>query len=70
MAVPTLSDAALDKLGALIVHSDDLIEEIYASGGQPTVRMGKLIRLVRDDLADHNLMALKVALDREGRLPK
>lgn len=67
---PALSDAAIDKLGALLVHTDQLVDEIFFSGGQPTARMGKLIHLVREDLSDHNLMALKLALDREGRLPR
>lgn len=68
--IPELSHEAKVKVGDLMVHVDQLVDEVYFSGGQATVNMAKLIRKVRDDLADHELMALKLALDREGLLPK
>lgn len=70
MAIPALSDTAVKRVGSLLVHADQLVDEVFYSGGQPTQRMAKLIRLVRDDLSDHEMMALKLALDREGWLPK
>lgn len=68
--IPTLSDTAVKRIGSLMVHADQLVDEVYFSGGQATERMAKLIRLVRDDLSDHEMLALKLALDREGLLPK
>lgn len=68
--IPALSDTAIKRVGSLMVHADQLVDEIFFSGGNATVKMAKLIRLVRDDLSDHELLALKLALDREGLLPK
>lgn len=67
---PQLSDKGLERVGALLVHADQLVEEIFFSGGQATVRMGKLLKQIREDMSDHELMALKLALDRNGLLPK
>lgn len=67
--IPQLSDAALDKLGALIVHADHLVDEIYFGQSFPSNRLERAVRAVRDDLSDHEVLALKLALDREGRLP-
>lgn len=68
--IPQLSDSALDKLGKLIVDADHLVNEIYSSASFPSIRLEKAVRKVRDDLADHELMAFKLALDREGRLQR
>jgi hypothetical protein len=68
--MPPLSDSALDKLGKLIVDVDHLVDEIYFGQSFPTKQLEKMLRLVRDDLADHEVMAFKLALDREGRLQR
>jgi hypothetical protein len=68
--IPQLSDALIDKLGALIVHADHLVDEIYFGQSFPSNRLERALRQVRDDLADHEILALKLALDRDGRLPK
>lgn len=68
--IPQLSDTAVERVGSLLVHTDQLIDEIFFSGGHATDNMLKLIKLVREDLSDHEMMALKLALDREGLLPK
>jgi hypothetical protein len=68
--IPQLSDDAIVKLGALIVHADHLVDEIYFATSFPTNRLERAVRQVREDLADHEIMALKLALDREGKLPR
>lgn len=69
--IPQLSDSVIDKLGALIVHTDQMLDALYfSSGGYPSKSLEKAARQVREDLADHELMAFKIAMDREGRLPK
>lgn len=70
--IPQPSDSALDKLGALIVHADQLVDEIYFSSSAPSHPdlLNRAIRRVRDDLSNNEVMAFKLALDRAGRLPK
>ena len=68
--IPQLSESAINKLGALIVRTDHLVDEIYFSSSFPSDRLERAVRAVREALADHEIMALKLALDREGRLPK
>jgi hypothetical protein len=70
--IPVLSDAAIDRLGALIVHADQLVDEIYFSSSAPAHPdlLNRAIRRVRDDLSNNEVMAFKMALDRAGRLPR
>lgn len=68
--IPQLSDKGIDRVGSLLVHTSELIDEMFFGGGYPTERMGRLIKLLREDIGDHEMMALKLALDRENRLPK
>jgi hypothetical protein len=68
--IPQLSDAAFDKLGKLIVDADRLVDEIYFGQSFPSNRLEQAVRAVREDLADHEIMAFKLALDRDGRLQR
>jgi len=68
--IPQLSDSAIDKLGKLIVDASHLVDEIYFGQSFPSNRLEQAVRAVRDTIADHEIMALKLALDREGRLKR
>lgn len=68
--IPPLSDTAIDKLGKLIVDVDHLVDAIYFSPSFPSDRLERAVRQVREDIHDHELLAFKLSLDRENRLPK
>lgn len=64
--VPTLSNAAVIKLAALCVHASNLIDDLYM--GDQTAQL-RGMRLIRDILSDHEILALRLALDRQNLLP-
>lgn len=64
--IPMLSKAAVVKLAAITVHVDSLIADIYM--GDQTAQLNGM-RVLRELISDHEIMALRLALDRQNLLP-
>lgn len=67
MDVPALSNGAIVKLAAITVHTSNLIDDVFM--GDQTAQL-KSMKILRDLISDHEIMALRLHLDRQGLLPE
>lgn len=65
--VPTLSSGAIIKLATLAVRSEELVDAIFFGNRD---HIERAMFNVRELYTDHEIMALKLALDRQGQLPE
>lgn len=65
--IPALSEATVIKLAAITVHVATLIDDVYMGDQNAQLRS---MRILRDLIADHEVMALRLHLDRQGLLPE
>lgn len=65
--VPSLTPRAIINLAAITVHTSNLIDDVFMGDQHAQL---KEMRILRELIADHEIMALRFNLDRQGLLPE
>lgn len=66
--IPTLSDTAVIKLASLAQRSEELVDAIFFGSDRRGIE--KAMYNLRELYSDHEIMALRLNLDRQGLLPE